>query len=326
MSDVAADPKVLAGWLPDRGARVAELLQGLNLPTATIPPKYFYDDLGSRLFAAITCLPEYYPPRCEQTILRTHLPAMVAAPGIVAPTWIDLGAGDCQKSAGLFAAVRPSRYVAVDIAEAFLAESLACLQRRHPDVRMLGVSTDFSTRLHLPAGVPAERRLFFYPGSSIGNFAPAAAVAFLRSVRDHSGADGALWLGVDLHKQKPVLEAAYDDALGVTAAFNRNVLLHVNRLVGTDFALADWRHVAFYAEAERRIEMHLEARRDLSVRWPGGERRFRAGERVLTEYSYKHEPAHLTELLAAAGWSTAGIWTDPDQQFAIAVAHAAHHP
>lgn len=326
MTGAATDPSVLAGWLPDPAARVAELLSGLSLPTATIPPKYFYDDLGSRLFAAITCLPEYYPPRCEQAILRTHLPAMVAATGIAAPTWIDLGAGDCQKSASLFAALRPACYVAVDIAGAFLAESLACLQRRHPDVRMLGVSTDFSTRLQLPAGVPAERRVFFYPGSSIGNFAPAAAIAFLRSVREQSSTDGALWLGVDLHKPTPVLEAAYDDPLGVTAAFNRNVLRHVNRLLGADFVLADWRHVAFYAEAERRIEMHLEARRDLLVRWPGGERRFCAGERLLTEYSYKHEPTQLAELLAAAGWSTAGLWTDPDQQFAIAVAHAARRP
>ncbi len=328
MSDpIPAHAPVAAGAPPllvAPGAAAADvadaLRRALAAETPAIPPKFFYDDLGSRLFAAITALPEYYPPRIERALLRAHLTAMVAAVPVHGATWIDLGAGDCQKSASLFAAVRPDCYVAVDIAAGFLADSLACLQRQHPGVRMLGVVADFSERLVLPPGVPAERRVFFYPGSSIGNFDRPAAVQFLRDVRQQMGADGALWIGVDLHKDKAVLDRAYDDELGVTAAFNRNVLAHVNRLAGTDFALAEWRHVAFYDERRRRVEMHLEALADTVVRWPGGARPFRAGDRIHTENSHKHDLDGFRDLLARAGLRTAGCWTDPDGWYAFFVA------
>lgn len=305
---------------PAANPSTTELLAGLLADHATIAPKYFYDDLGSHLFAAITALPEYYPTRTEAALLREHLPAVAAAVPVAGCTLIDLGAGDCSKAATLFPHVRPGTYVAVDISDQFLREALARLQRQHPGVSMLGVGTDFSQQLALPTSVPAHRRLFFYPGSSIGNFTPPEARRFLRSILASMGDDGVLWIGVDLQKPRQVLEPAYDDPLGVTAAFNKNVLLHVNRLVGSDFALADWRHVAFYDEAHGRIEMHLEAQRDLRVRWPGGGRDFRRGQRIHTENSYKHTVPGFRTLLAEAGLRGVGHWTDARGWFAFFVA------
>jgi dimethylhistidine N-methyltransferase len=292
----------------------------LAAPQVSIPPRYFYDDLGSRLFAAITVLPEYYPTRTEAALLERHLPAIVAAAPVEGCTLLDLGAGNCEKAARLFAALHPACYVAIDIASDFLGASLECLQRQFPRVRMLGVATDFSARLALPAEVPRGRRLCFYPGSSIGNFTPAEATAFLRSIRAELGRDGVLWIGVDLVKDVGVLERAYDDALGVTAAFNLNVLRVLNRLAGADFEIGSWRHVAFFDAAASRIEMHLEAARDVIVRWPDGERRFRAGERIHTENSYKHTPDGFRALLAAAGFESLGCWSDERAWFGFFVA------
>ena len=310
---------------PPAGPTACEALRaGLAAANASIPPRFFYDDLGSRLFAAITALDEYYPTRTEAALLGQHLPEIVATAPVAGCTFVDLGAGDCQKAARLFALVKPARYAAVDISADFLREALLRLQRQFPEIEMLGVGTDFSARLELPEAVPAERRLFFYPGSSIGNFTPDDAVTFLRSLRLEMRADGVLWIGVDLQKPAAVLERAYDDELGVTAAFNRNLLRHVNRLAGTDFVLADWRHVARYDQRLGRIEMHLEAARDVEVRWPGGRRQFFAGERIHTENSYKHTLAGFRDLLGAAGLRTVGSWTDPDQWFGFFVAVPGH--
>lgn len=299
------------------------LRQGLLAPVAAIPPKYFYDQLGSRLFAAITALDEYYPTRVEADLLRRQLPAIVAATALPRPTFVDLGAGDCEKAASLLGTVQPDSYVAVDISAEFLRAALDRLRHRFPTLPMCGIGLDFAERLELPENVPQQRRLFFYPGSSIGNFTPEEAVRLLQSMRAQLHGDGALWLGVDLQKDPAVLERAYDDPLGVTAAFNRNVLRHVNRIAGTDFDPAAWRHVARWDAGHGRIEMHLEAGRDLLVRWPGGERRFRAGERIHTENSYKHTVAGVRGLLAAAGLATVGHWTDPAGWFAFFVARPA---
>ena len=303
--------------LPDPADLIGTLHAGLRAPVPHIAPRFFYDDLGSRLFTAITALPEYYPTRTEAALLARHLPAIVAAAPVLGATLIDLGAGNCEKAATLFAAVQPSRYVAVDISVEFLRESLDRLQRLHPAIEMVGVGTDFAARLELPATLGRQRRLFFYPGSSIGNFTPEEATTFLRSVRANMLDGGVLWIGVDLQKDPAVLELAYDDPLGVTAAFNKNVLQNVNRLAATDFALADWRHVARYDHGHGRIEMHLEAVRDVRVRWPGGERSFRTGERIHTENSYKHTLPGFRALLTTAGLRTVGHWTDPRGWFAF---------
>jgi dimethylhistidine N-methyltransferase len=292
-----------------------ELSAGLLAPTAAIAPKYFYDALGSRLFDAITELPEYYPTRTEAAIMAGHGAAMADAVGR-GRTLVDLGAGNCVKAGRLFAVLAPRRYVAVDISVEFLRNALMCLQREHPQMDMVGVGLDFSQALDLPSEAGDGPRTLFYPGSSIGNFTPGAAEDFLR--RAHRGSPGGnLLIGVDLIKDKATLDAAYDDALGVTAAFNLNVLLHVNRVLGSDFALADWRHVAFFDEAASRIEMHLEARRAVSVGWPGGERRFAAGERIHTENSYKYTIEGFEALLRRASYSATHWWTDASQAFAV---------
>jgi L-histidine Nalpha-methyltransferase len=314
----AADrPASAAQPAPDPAARIRA---DLAAPTASIAPRWFYDDLGSRLFRAITALPEYYPTRTEAALLQQHLQAIVAATALHRPTMIDLGAGDCEKAARLLDTVQPSTYVAVDISAAFLHEALAQLRRHHPGIDMLGVGADFAERLELPAAVPSERRLFFYPGSSIGNFTPPDAQRFLASVRAQMHGASALWIGVDLHKPREVLELAYDDPLGVTAAFNRNVLRHVNHLAGTDFDVSDWKHVAFYAERLGRIEMHLEALRPVTVRWPDGVRRFTTGERIHTENSYKHTVPGFRAMLGQAGLRTVEHWTDARGWFAFFLA------
>lgn len=319
----ARDPRPLTfvqGTRPPAHDAAVLLRRTLAAAPAAIPPRFFYDDLGSRLFAAITALDEYYPTRTEARLMQEHLPAITAALPVTGCTLIDVGAGNCEKATHLFAAVQPRRYVAVDISTDFLREALQGLQRRFPTIEMCGVATDFAEELELPPAVPAGRRLFFYPGSSIGNFSPPQAVQFLRSVRGQMHGDGVLWIGVDLKKPKDVLERAYDDALGVTAAFNKNVLLHVNRLAGTDFHLGDWRHVAFFDETEGRIEMHLEAMREVELHWPGDRRVFAPGERIHTENSYKYTVDGFTGLLAEAGLRSAGCWTDPNRWFGVFVA------
>ena len=301
---------------PHSEAFADELASGLGSTPATISPKYLYDELGLRLFWAITDLPEYTPTRQEAEIFRTQRRAIATAIG-QGITLIDLGSGDGAKAARWFEALQPRQYVAVDIAAAPLHAALNALQQRHPQIDMLGIGMDFAESLVLPPQVRPRQRVFFYPGSSIGNFTPVQAQRFLRQARNAVYADGQLLIGVDLVKHPATLVRAYDDALGVTAAFNRNILLHANRLLESNFDLGDWRHVALFNTAASRIEMHLEARRDVVVRWPGGERRFARGERIHTENSYKYTPDNFAALLSAAGWTPRQHWLDASQGFAV---------
>ncbi len=303
----------------------AELLAGLLAARAAIPPKYFYDELGSRLFAAICCLPEYALTRSEARIFAEQGEAIARAAGR-GHLLVDLGAGDCGKAAGLFPLLDPAGYVALDISADFLRDALGRLKQRFPDLPMTGVAIDFTQSLDLPEDLlaPASApRLWFYPGSSIGNFAPDAVHGFLARIARACAAapaGGALLIGVDLVKDKAVLDAAYDDALGVTAAFNLNVLNHVNRLLPADFDVADWRHVAFFDAAASRIEMHLEARRAVDVRIASKARRFAAGERIHTEDSYKWTAAGFGRLLEEAGFMRRKSWQDAEGGFALFLA------
>lgn len=304
----------------DPAAMREELLAGLAAEPATIAPKYLYDALGARLFAAITELPEYYPTRTEAAIFAAHAAEMARALPAFA-TLVDLGAGNCEKAARLFAPFAVQRYVAVDISVDYLAASLEGIRHRHPHMELAGVGLDFSARLALPPEVGPGPRLMFYPGSSIGNFTPEAALPFLRDVQA-AAQGGALLVGVDLVKPVAVLEAAYDDPLQVTAAFNRNLLANVRRLAGADFRIEDWKHVAFFNRAASRIEMHLEAVRAVTVRWTGGERRFAAGARLHTENSYKWRREDFAALLEAAGFRELRCWTDAREWFAVFLAAA----
>jgi dimethylhistidine N-methyltransferase len=301
----------------------AELHAGLGARDAWISPKFLYDALGSKLFEAICELPEYYPTRTEAAILERYGAeiARTAGPGT---TLVDLGAGNCAKAARLFPLLHPRQYAAVDISTEFVADAVERLRQRFPQIEMEAVGLDFSGELELPETVRAERRLFFYPGSSIGNFSPEEARAFLQRVRAQCGPDGGLLIGIDLAKDTPTLDAAYDDALGVTAAFNLNVLRHVNRLLGADFDIRGWRHHGFYNESRGRVEMHLEARGEQRVRWHGGERTFAAGECIHTENSYKYHQADAVRLLEQSGFEATRMWTDPHRWFTVIHAQAVH--
>ena len=313
-------PAFVQRQLASPDARRAELAAGLAATPAALSPKFLYDALGSRLFDAITELPEYYPTRTEASIMAAQRDEIAAACGR-GRTLVDLGAGNCAKAAALFATLAPARYVAVDISVDYLRQALACLQREHPGVDMLGVGMDFAQQLALPPEAGDGPRTVFYPGSSIGNFTPAQALHFLRQA--HAAcAGGTLLIGVDLVKPADVLEPAYDDPLGVPAAFNLNLLRHVNAQLGSDFDVRQWRHVAFFDAAASRIEMHLEAREDLTVRWQGGARRFDAGERMHTENSYKYRPDDFAALLRDAGFAEPQCWTDPRGWFAVFAARA----
>ena len=323
-----ATPQFLQTHRTDHAAVRAELAAGLLAQPARVAPKFFYDALGSRLFDAITELAEYYPTRTEAAIFAGHGAAMAqrVPPAMVL---IDLGAGSCAKAAGLFPVLRPAAYVAVDISVDYLRAAMAQLQQRLPALPMLGLGMDFSSAFTLPDPVTAwlsaqglsdAPRCVFCPGSSIGNFNPAEALTLLRQARAvcaGGGPGGGLLIGVDRVKDKAVLEPAYNDPLGVTAAFNRNLLLHTNALLGTDFAPARWRHVAFYSEAEARIEMHLASEGAQTVRWPGGERRFADGERMHTENSCKWTPDGFSALLREAGFGKVSHWSDDLGWFSV---------
>jgi dimethylhistidine N-methyltransferase len=301
-----------------------EVQAGLLQAQARVAPKFFYDLQGSRLFDAITELAEYYPTRTEAGILATHSQAIAAATLAhtgPAPVIVDLGASNCAKCAALFPLLQPRRYVAVDISADFLAAALAQMQREHPMLDLAGVGLDFSRRLVLPAGLSGTGTLVFYPGSSIGNFDPPGALNLLRQARELADG-GALLIGVDLVKDEDVLVSAYDDALGVTAAFNLNLLRHLNRLIGADFDVRLWRHIALFDREASRIEMHLEARQAQRVRWHGGERTFAAGERIHTENSYKWTSDAFASLLREAGFDALRHWTDERGWFALFVAGA----
>jgi dimethylhistidine N-methyltransferase len=301
----------------DAGERRA-LVAGLRATPASIPPKYFYDARGSALFAAICELPEYYPTRTEAAIFERYRKEIVAAAG-VARQLVDLGAGDCGKGAAWLPFLKPRRYVAVDIAREPLGETLAVLARAHPDIEFRGVLTDFTRGLDLGRDVDDGPRTFFYPGSSIGNFTPAEAARFLHAIRRHCTADGAsgLLIGVDTKKDAARLDAAYDDSAGVTAAFNRNVLAHVNRVLGTRFVPDAFAHVACYDAARSRVEMHLEARTDQTVTIDGALRTFATGERIHTENSYKYAPQEFVAMLELAGFARVRCWQDDAGDFAV---------
>ncbi len=315
-------PRFIQLHRPDSQAERAAAIAALHATPASVSPKYFYDRLGSHLFDAITELPEYYPTRTEAALFAAHGAEMARLVG-ARSTFVDLGAGNCAKAAKLLPLLDPARYVAVDISADYLHDALRRLQREHPGLDIVGVGMDFSASPALPDDVlhAGARPVFFYPGSSIGNFTPAQALRFLEGIRAQA-AGGGLLIGVDLVKDARTLQAAYDDALGVTAAFDLNLLRHLNAAIGSDFEPRDWRHVALFNEGESRIEMHLEARVAVEVRWPGGERRFAPGQRIHTENSYKYGVASFGELLRAAGFGRTRCWTASGDAFAVFYAEA----
>jgi dimethylhistidine N-methyltransferase len=299
---------------------IDEITTGLQSGAPFIAPKYFYDELGSRLFEAITLLDEYYPTRVEKSIMKTYEQQIASAVG-ACDVLLDLGAGNCAKASELFNSVNPKQYLALDISKDFLELAIAELQKKFPHIEMRAQVCDLNQPLSFP-GLGDKKKTFFYPGSSIGNFNPDQVSNFFKNIATICNGSGGLLIGVDLVKDNDVLQKAYDDSLGVTAAFNLNVLKHVNRIIGSDFDVSDWEHFAIFNQEESRIEMHLRAKRDVSVTWPSQSMHFKAGEMIHTENSYKYTKASFSDLLIKAGFANVQTWTDPKELFMVCYAKA----
>jgi dimethylhistidine N-methyltransferase len=295
-----------------------DVIAGLSLPQKALPPKYFYDARGSRLFERICRLREYYPTRAELALTREHLDeiARFAGSGV---ELVEYGSGESLKTRLLIRRLRPARYVPVDISQAALVAAARRLAREFPWLEIAGVVGDFSRPLELPAlaGGPRRRRVIYFPGSTIGNLVPHEAHAFLGMTRGLVGAGGAMLVGVDLKKDANVLHAAYNDARGVTAQFNLNILRRINRELGSDFRLRRFRHYAFYNASRGRIEMHLVSLARQAVRI--GEHRFafEAGETIHTENSCKYSVEEFRALAAEAGFKGAKVWLDRQGLFSL---------
>jgi dimethylhistidine N-methyltransferase len=313
-----ANHRMIDRLVRDPAAERGLLVAGLRARPAAIAPKYLYDSLGCALFGAICELPEYYPPRTERAIFAQHRGSILHHAG-QGKQFVDLGAGDCRKGRAWLPSVQPTRYIAVDIARDAIDAALARMAPDFPQVDLRGVVADFTHQLDLSRDLTGAPVTFFYPGSSIGNFSPREAREFLGTVRAHcaSRPDSGLLIGVDTKKDAARLTAAYDDAVGVTAAFNRNILLHVNRLLGSGFQPADFEHRASYDSDAGRVDMHLVARRSIAVDLDGARGEFEAGERIHTESSYKYTPAEFSALLHSAGFRSVRCWQDGDGDFAV---------
>lgn len=290
-------------------------LAGLLADPKTLPPALFYDAAGARLFEQICELPEYYVTRTEVAILAAHAGeiAELAGPGAAL---VEYGSGAGVKVRHLLDQLEaPTAYVPVDISREQLVRVAAERAVQYPAVPVRPVWADYTRPFELPPLPRGARRVAFFPGSTIGNFHPTEAAAFLRRVRHTVSAGGALVLGVDRRKDPAVLHAAYNDAAGVTAAFNLNLLARLNREIGAQFDLDAFRHVAFFNDAASRIEMHLESVRDQTVCVGGVSVAFRAGETIHTECSYKYDEQRLDALVRAAGFRVERLWTDPNRWF-----------
>ncbi len=293
-----------------------DIIAGLSRPQKTLHPKYFYDAEGARLFDRITYLPSYYLSRAEQEILRRYCPAISAYSGSDC-VLIEPGSGTCDKVQLLLPSLRPAAYVPIDIAESCLHNAAQRLAEQFPWLECHAISADFSAGFELPENLPEGRRVAFYPGSSIGNYEPAAARDFLQSVRSVVGGDGGLLIGVDLRKPTWQLHAAYNDSQGITAAFNRNILKHVNHLTGSAIPVETFDHLAFYDPQRGRIEMHLRSRHAQTINIDGTRIDFAEGETIHTENSYKYTIPQFCELVETAGFEHQQTWCDADKLFSV---------
>jgi dimethylhistidine N-methyltransferase len=294
-----------------------DIIVGLTAPRKKLPPKYFYDEAGTQLFEEITALPEYYPTRCELAILREHAPeiARLFPPG---SALVEFGSGSNRKVLVLLAAAPTiAAYVPVDISSHMLLQEAQEMRRDHPRLAVLPVEADFTQPFALPAEIASSARTGFFPGSTIGNFVPHEASAFLRHAGRMLGPDASLIIGVDLVKEPSVLHAAYNDAAGVTARFNLNLLTRINRELDGDFDLESFSHKAWYSSAGHRIEMHLVSETHQKVHVAGRVIEFRAGESIHTENSYKYSLESFGALARESAWTTVSTWTDADRNFSV---------
>jgi L-histidine Nalpha-methyltransferase len=303
---------------------LAEVAAGLAAPQKELPPKFFYDHRGSELFEEITRLPEYYPTRTERALLQGWMPTLIPQLGIRA--LVELGAGSAEKSRIILSAMRVRGsggfYVPIDVSSSFLNQTATRLRRDYPGLIVEPLVADITDDFEPPAGIP-HPALYAFLGGTIGNFYPPAAIRLLSRVRAAMEPSDRFLMGVDLRKDVRRVEAAYNDSQGVTAAFNRNMLLVLNHELGSNFDPAAFDHLAFYEPVTHRIEMHLVSKQEQQVRIPGiGLVSFEAGESIRTEISCKHDRASVTELFAAAGLRIETWRTDPEALFALVVGEA----
>jgi dimethylhistidine N-methyltransferase len=306
-------------------AFLADVLGGLAQPHKAIPARWFYDRRGSELFEEITRLPEYYPTRVETALLAEHCDEVGAVVGRGRAV-VEFGSGSSLKTPQLLSRVAPSAYVPIDISGDFLRDAAAALAGNFPDLPVVPVEANFMHKVALPDGVAALPKLGFFPGSTIGNLVPRSGVNLLRDMIDTLGIGAMLLIGMDRVKDTELLVRAYDDAAGVTAAFNLNLLDRINRELGADIPVDAFRHRAVWNDTWSRIEMHLLATRDLSFTIAGRTFALAEGETIHTENSHKYTPRSARQLLAAGGWTPVREWSDPDQMFALVLAEARPEP
>ncbi len=311
-------PPTLLDLNPTQDDLLSQALEGLSGTPKTLPCKLFYDATGADLFDRICELEEYYPTRTELSILRRHLGAMVEriGPGALL---IEYGSGNCLKTRLLLGMLRdPVGYVPIDISREQIKGSARQLAKEFPAIEILPVCADYSQPIEIPRPRRSEsRRVVFFPGSTIGNFHRPDARRFLQRMRRLVGPEGGALIGVDLQKDREILQAAYNDRRGVTALFNLNALRRLNHECGTDFDLGAFRHRAFYNAPEGRIEMHLVSLRNQTVRLNGSAVAFRTGETVRTECSYKYTLEGFGDLARSSGFQVDHVWTDPQSLFSV---------
>jgi dimethylhistidine N-methyltransferase len=302
----------------EHAAFEADVVEGLSRTPKRLPAKYFYDEIGSRLFERITDLPEYYPTRTEISILRNR-GADIAKFVPEGSALVEFGSGSSRKARVLLRSLpKLAAYVPVDISAEFIEREAAELRPDFPGLEVLPVVADICFPFELPEEAKAAPvRVGFFPGSTIGNFEPHEAAAFLRNAAKILGANARFIVGADLVKPAEILNAAYNDSQGVTAQFNLNMLAHINRELGGNFDLGAFEHHAFYNRERHRIEMHLASLKRQKVKVAGETIEFRAGETIHTENSYKYTADSLGALARGAGWLPAAVWTDPRHYFSL---------
>jgi L-histidine N-alpha-methyltransferase len=295
-----------------------EILTGLRLPQKTISPKFFYDEAGSKLFDEICRQPEYYPTRTELNIMHRYIDDIADLIGPRASI-IEFGSGSSIKTRLLLRKlIEPAAYIPVEISREHLAKTTEALSVDFPDIEMLPVCADFTQPFTLPTPkIPSVKNVIFFPGSTIGNFSIKDAVNLMRVMRTEAKDNGELLIGIDLEKRKDILEPAYNDAAGVTAKFNLNLLTHFNREYGANFDRGAFEHEAIYDEKNKRIEMRLISLRRQAVGVAGAYIELDAGEYIVTEHSHKYSPERFADMARQAGFEPCRAWNDPDNLFSV---------
>jgi len=296
---------------------LGDVVAGLSASRKTLPCKFFYDEVGSRIFDQICVMPEYYPTRTETALMRAKAAEMSAAIGPKAQV-LEYGCGSIEKVRVLLDAMDdPASYIAVDISREHLRMAAETLAQDYPSIQVHAICTDFSQPFDVPPSQPDQRRVAFFPGSTIGNFEPSAAREFLLRIAAHVGPGGGLLIGADRKKDEAILHAAYNDGAGVTAAFNLNLLTRINAELGGNFDADAFRHEALYNAVDGRIEMHLVSLRDQIVQVGDRQFSFAEDETIHTENSHKYEIEEFQALAGEAGFISKAVWSDADDLFSV---------